>query len=114
MSVSSFGSFSWKIYLVNSELSLSVSAVDPTVSSQRKLTNVEENGNMLCCWFRYTKIENKYARKKTDEAYQCVTALREMAVKLSKSQHHNSCEYIVYLLSMVITTNLLCLFFYMH
>ena len=41
------------------------------------------------------KIENKYVRKqkKSDEARQCVAAVREMAGKLRTSQHH-SCEFI--------------------
>ncbi len=84
------------LYLITSELAPSASVIDPTVSSQRKLTNVEENAIRYTAGFVIRKVENKYARKKTDEARQCVTALREMAGKLSKSQHHqhNSCEYI--------------------
>ena len=37
--------------------------------------------------------QKKYERQKTDVARQCVIALREMAGKISRSQHC-SCEYV--------------------
>ena len=68
---------------------------EPTVSSRKQLTCVEENA------IRYTggsvlrKILKKYECQKTDVAHQCVTALKEMVGKLSSCQRYDrSCEYV--------------------
>ena len=68
--------------LVLSKLSPSVSSVESTVPSYRKITNVEENAVPYTAGFVLQKIEKKYECQKTD---QCITAVREMADKLSSS-----------------------------
>ncbi len=81
------------VRIVLDKLSISSASGSTVTSSPRKLKK------LLCviytagCVLR--KVENKYVRQQrhSDEARQCVTAVREMAGKLRTSQHH-SCDFI--------------------